>query len=158
MVHTQWDGPSLPHQPLIKKMHYRLDYSQSHGGISQGGFLYPDDSSLCHLEKNQPAQGPSALALPPPQCSPLLQYFHLPFSSHLIPVLLTSALNSQDRMRLAQCTTELSLHKGCLSVKWLLLSLCLLAQSCGTCGFGVTNNLGLIPGLGQGIPFAIVFF
>ena len=30
-----------------------------------------------------------------------------------------------------------------------------MAQSCGTCGFGVTNNLVLIPGLGQGIPFAI---
>lgn len=32
-----------------------------------------------------------------------------------------------------------------------------MAQSCGTCGFGVTNNLVLIPGLGQGIPFAIDF-
>lgn len=31
--HPQWEGPSLPHQSLIKKMHYRLDYSQSHGGI-----------------------------------------------------------------------------------------------------------------------------
>lgn len=34
---------------------------------------------------------------------------------------------------------------------------CLMAQSCGTCGFGVTNNLVLIPGLGQGIPVAIDF-
>lgn len=31
--HPQWDGPSHPHQSSIKKMHYRLDYSQSHGGI-----------------------------------------------------------------------------------------------------------------------------
>lgn len=53
-------GWAPPHQSLIKTM----PISWRH--FLHWGFLFPDDSSLCHIEKNQAAQGPSALAPPPP--------------------------------------------------------------------------------------------
>lgn len=57
-------GWALPYQSLVKIMSHRLAYRSSDGGVSQLRFLFPDNFSLCQVDKDQAgqehAQQPSA--------------------------------------------------------------------------------------------------